>query len=128
MAWKPQIVTTTASPFVGDEPEFLASENFTAKRGGATLDSSLVGADANGDKVLKKGTCMGRVTATGKYGAYSNAAGDGRQDAKGFLQESVNLRYGDIVVGLVIEGSVIADRCSGLDAAGIVDLPSFTFQ
>jgi len=129
MAWHPQIVTTTGVGLVTDEPEFLASERFTSKRTGITLDATLVGADANGNKILKKGTCLGRITATGKYGPYSNAAGDGRQDAKGFLLEAVNLRFGDAVTGMAIMGSVIADRASGLDAAGKVDLKgAFTFQ
>lgn len=131
MAWRPQIVRTdSASPTsLTEEVEFLASEHYTVKRIGVTLDASLVGADANGDKVLKKGTTLGRVTATGRYGAYSNAAGDGREVAKGFLMESVNLKHGNAVTGMVLSGSVIAVRCSGLDAAGQADLVGqFTFQ
>jgi len=129
MAWRPQIERIDGSwPSIPGEIEFLASENFTTKRVGITLDASVVGADPNGDKILKKGTCLGRISATGHYGPYDNTAADGRQTAVGFLMESVNLKWGNAVTGLVIHGSVIAARCSGLDAAGKADLPSFTFQ
>lgn len=49
---------------------FLASERMTVKRGGITLDASLVPADANGNKILDEGTFVSEVTATGKYGPY----------------------------------------------------------
>ena len=129
MSWSPLITRTSASTgTLSGEAEFLASEKFTTKRTGITLDASLVGADAQGNKILRKGTVLGRVTATGRYGPYNNGAADGRQDAKGFLMETVNLRFGNAVTGMVIHGSVIAARCSGLDSAAKVDLPTFTFQ
>lgn len=131
MAWHPQIerIDGSAAATLTQEAEFLASENYTAKRVGITLDATLVTADGNGDKVLPKGRTVGRVTATGRYGPYDNAAVDGREVAKGFLFEAVNLKNGNAVVGLVIDGSVIAARCAGLDAAGQVDLAGqFTFQ
>lgn len=49
---------------------FLASERMTVKRGGITLDASLVTADADGNKILEEGTFVAAVTATGKYGPY----------------------------------------------------------
>lgn len=131
MAWRPQIRRTDATTVgLTDEVEFLASEHFTVKRVGITLDASLVGPDANGDKILKKGTVLGRVTSTGRYGPYDTADNStGRGVAKGFLIESVNLKYGNAVTGMVISGSVIAQRCSGLDSAAETDLAGpFTFQ
>jgi len=131
MAWRPQIRRTDATTVgLTDEVEFLASEHFTVKRVGITLDASLVGADANGDKILKKGTVLGRVTSTGRYGAYNSGdspAGTGT--ALGFLVESVNLKYGNAVTGMIISGSVIGQRCSGLDSGALADLAGpFTFQ
>jgi Bacteriophage lambda head decoration protein D len=129
MAWQPQVIRIERSVgTVGGDIEFLASEHYTVKRVGITLDSTLWTADGNGDKIVPKGSVLGRVTATGRYGPYNNAAGDGREVAKGFLIEGTNLKFGNQVTGLVIAGSVIAARCSGLDAAGIVDLPTFVFQ
>jgi hypothetical protein len=130
MAWRPQIerIDANVAGVLAGEVEFLASEKFTTKRVGITLDADLVDADVAGDKILKKGTVLGRVEDTGRYGPYDGAATDGREVAKGFLMESVNLKFGNAVTGLVIAGSVIADRCDGLDAGAKTDLRSFTFQ
>lgn len=130
MAWRPQIRRTDATTVgLTDEVEFLASEHFTVKRVGITLDASLVGADANGDKIIKKGTVLSRVTSTGRYAPYVSGGSGGREVAKGFLMESVNLKYGNAVTGMIISGSVIAQRCSGLAAGAETDLAgTFTFQ
>jgi len=131
MAWHPQIerIDGSAAATLTQEAEFLASENYTAKRVGITLDASTVTADGNGDKILPKGQVVARITATGRYGKYDDAQVDGRAVAKGFLFEAVNLKQGNAVVGMIIEGSVIAARCTGLDAAGEVDLTGpITFQ
>lgn len=132
MAWRPQIIRTdgaSGTSYLTDEAEFLASEYYTVKRVGVTLDSSLVGADANGDKILKKGTVLARVDATGRYAPYQSGGSGGRAVAKGFLMESVNLKAGNAVTGMVISGSVIAVRCSGLDSTSETSLNgTFTFQ
>ena len=131
MAWRPQIRRTDATTVgLTDEVEFLASEHFTVKRVGITLDASLVGADANGDKIIKKGTVLARVNATGRYAPYDTSdTTTGRGDAKGFLMESVNLKYGNAVTGMIISGSVIGQRCSGLDGDAMTALAGpFTFQ
>ncbi len=129
MAWHPQIIQRTGtSPFT-DEAEFLASEKYTAKRVGATIDYTTVPVDANGHRTLRKGQVLGRITASGKYGPYDNAAADGRGVALGFSVEAHDVTHGDAVVGVIIEGSVVADRCYGLDASGKADLANhFTFQ
>lgn len=95
-------------------PSFLASEQYTAKRGGITLDAATVTADANGDKIIKAGTFVSRITATGKYGPYATGASDGRQtpsdDTSGYLPEGVNLRDGDVICGVFISCSVLSAR------------------
>lgn len=104
-------------------PEFMASETAIFKRGGITVDASTVGADANGDKILRKGTVMALVDSTGKYRAYLNSLNaDAGGVASGFLPESINLRDGDVICGLLIMGSVIASRTSGLDSNARTDL------
>lgn len=96
---------------------FLASEHLQVKRGGITLAAALVTADVNGDKILKAGTFVSPATSgpsTGKYGIYASGATDGRQtpnaDISGYLLESVNLKDGDVICGLVIHGSVLGAR------------------
>lgn len=132
MAWRPQIIRTdgaSGTSYLADEAEFLASEYYTVKRVGVTLDSSLVGADANGDKILKKGTVLSRVDATGRYAPYTNGGAGGRGTPKGFLIEAVNLKAGNVVTGMIISGSVIGVRCSGLDTSAETALNGqFTFQ
>jgi hypothetical protein len=66
--WTPVLKRTDVGLSGG--ASFLASGKLTVKRGGITLDSALVTADANGDKYLEAGTFVSEVTATGKYGAY----------------------------------------------------------
>jgi hypothetical protein len=112
----------TKSEAVSAEASFLASEHSISKRAGATVDASSVGADANGNKILLAGTLMGKITASGKYGAYDNGAGDGRETAVGILHESINLKDGDVICGLILHGSVLEARCSGVDANGKTDL------
>lgn len=120
MAFNPKIRTSSIG--VGSEFEFLASEHGLYKRAGATFDEAVVGVDANGDKLLAKGTCVGKVTATAKWGPYDNQASDGREVAAGFLLEQINLRDGDVIAGVIIHGSVLEARVSGVDASGKIDL------
>lgn len=96
---------------------FLASERIGVKRGGITLSAALVAADANGDKILKAGTFVTPATSggeVGKYGKYTTGATNGTQtpsdDTSGYLLESVNLRDGDVICGLLITGSVLSAR------------------
>lgn len=116
----PALVTT--SDGVTAEASVLASEHAMFKRVGITLDASLVAADGDGNKILAAGTVIGKVTATGKYGAYNNAATDGREVAVGLITESVNLKDGDVITHLLLHGSVLEARCTGVDANAKTDL------
>lgn len=108
---------------VSREASFLASAHKMVKRVGMTVDASTVGADADGNKILAAGTVMAKVDATGKYRAYDNAeAADAGGVASGFLLESINLKDGDVICGLMIHGSVLEARCSGIDANAKTDL------
>lgn len=100
---------------IGGDIAFLASENYTVKRAGITLDSSVVTADSNGDKILKAGTFVG-PKADGKYARPENG-GTFDGDVSGFLLESVNLRDGDVVNGLIIQGSVLRARITVASAS-----------
>jgi hypothetical protein len=107
--------TTLTSP---GGPNFLASEKKTNKRSGITLSAAVVTADGNGDKILAAGTFVTPITSAGpevtKYGPFDSAASDGRQtpdkDVSGYLPEAVNLRDGDVICGLVIQGTVLKAR------------------
>lgn len=101
--------------------EFLASQHYYTKRGGITLDSTAVTADADGNKIVKGGTVLSKDDATGKYVPYADPAGDGTGgtgDAAGLLfAGDINLAGGDVVAGLLMHGSVLEARCTGVTQA-----------
>lgn len=115
--YRPGLQTITDP--LGAQVEFLASEHYMVKQSGVTLDSAAVTADGNGNKIVKAGTVLFRHAATGKYGPAIQAGATGADaEAKGLLfAGDVNLRYGDLVVGLLIHGSVKEARVTGLTAA-----------
>lgn len=126
--WRPSLVES--DPPLTREASFLASEHMGVKRCGITIDATTVGADADGNKILKAGTVMAKVTSSGKYRAYDNGqAANAGGTAAGFLLETVNLNHGDVVAGMLTHGSVLEARVSGLDASGKADLiGSIIFQ
>lgn len=95
--------------------EFIVSEaNGTLSRSSIVIVS---GQD------LAAGTVLGKITASGKYKAYSNAAGDGSETAAGILYAAVDASAAD-TKGVMIDyhAEVAEDSLTGIDAAGKVDL------
>lgn len=80
---------------------------------------------------LPSGLVLGKITASGKYGIYDNAAVDGRTVAVGFLLNDENIPAGGtsvpVVTALLTEADVIEARLpsgNGLDANAKTDLGS----
>lgn len=72
---------------------------------------------------LKTGTVLGKITATGKYVAYSNGAADGSQTAVAILRNESQAVNGDYkVAALTRLAEVHGALLTGIDAPGIVDL------
>lgn len=72
---------------------------------------------------LPAGQVLGKLTASGKYAAYSNAAGDGTNVAVGILYAPAPLRTGDMdAVAHVRLCEVQGALLTGLDAPGTADL------
>lgn len=104
--------------------------------GGVTLDHTTVTADGDGKKVLKIGTPLGKITATGKYGPWDKDATDGRQTAVCMLGENVDFeldksgKFGDQVATAFDWARVISDRLP-IDSADLAalkeQLPNITF-
>src|SRR5690606_31643568 len=95
---------------VDDDYEILASlEVVREVTNGITIDSSAVPADANGDKIIKKGMPMAKL-ANGKYVPYNPAGNDGSENPSVILKRTVNVRDGDHVVGAYEVAKVIAAR------------------
>lgn len=79
---------------------------------------------------LPSGLPLGKITATGLYGPYDNAAVDGREVAAGLLFASVKVPASGADVGgaLKVHGFVDADKLPvTLDAAGQADLTLIHF-
>lgn len=96
---------------VQDEYEILASfEVIREVTNGITIDSAAVTADAKGDKIIKKGMPMAKLTASGKFVPYDPAGTDGSQNPTVILKRTVNVKDGDHVVGGYEVAKVIADR------------------
>ena len=95
--------------------EFIISEgNGWISREGVTIVTG---------QNLAAGTVLGKITASGKYAAYSNAASDGTEVAAGILFEAVNATGGD-KKGVMIarHAEVNGDELTGNDANGTADL------
>lgn len=96
--------------------EFILSEG----NGSISREEVTIAAAAG---ALAAGTVMGKITASGKYVAYSNAAADGSEVAAGILYANVpDLAVDQEAVIIARMAEVIGNALTGSDAAGIADL------
>jgi hypothetical protein len=123
------ISVKTGITYRGENRSWLQSAHGTDPNAnpGITLDvSKFTEATHYPDGFVASGTVLGKVTATGLYGPYDNAATDGRETAAGHLFGSLVLK-GETRVGgaLVVHGFVDAAKLPtnhGLDANARTDL------
>ncbi|QJU54342.1 head decoration protein [Herbiconiux sp. KACC 21604] len=72
---------------------------------------------------LPSGTKLGKVTASGKYGLYDDAATDGRQTLVGFTLTAQKIGTGDVIAPLFDHGRVNESKLPfTVDAAGKADV------
>jgi len=72
---------------------------------------------------IQSGTLLGKVTATGKLVAYSNAASNGSETCVGILYESTDAITGDVKKVIInADAEVNRFELTGLDSAGEADL------
>lgn len=87
-----------------------------------TISSGVVNADANGDKILRPGTVLGKVTSpipcSGSFGPYDPNATDGRQNPVAILHTWINVRFGHKPVAAVFEAHVLEPKIWWIDGAG----------
>lgn len=82
----------------GQAPNIFASEQIRWCNFGVTIDPATVVAGGDGRKILKPGTPLGKITASGKYGPYLTGAVDGRQTPTDFaLGDTVDVTDGEAV-------------------------------
>lgn len=99
-----------------------------------TLDTSAFVAGTHyPDGYIKSGTPLGKITATGLYGPYDNAAVDGREVLAGFLLTPTKpgaTSTTDVGAALYEHGRVVeANLPIAIDAAGKTDVAGrITFE
>jgi hypothetical protein len=72
---------------------------------------------------LSAGTVMGKITASGKYVAYSNAAVDGSQTAVGILYANAENSAADQKVTIIARNAEVKGvALTGSDAPALVEL------
>jgi len=123
--FSPNLISTD---FGHASASFLASEHVMVKRCGIVIDADTLTADSNGNKYLMAGTAMGKITSSGLYGPYNNGLGDGRETGVGILMHDVELKWGDVAASIMLHGSVIEDRCIGIDSGFKTDVPTIIYQ
>lgn len=114
--------TTITGP---GNPGWLGSAHGTDATRTITLDvSAFTAATHYPNGFVRGGTPVGKITASGKYGPYDNAAEDGTETLVGFV-------YGDfpvdgqtaVVAALLDHGKVVEARLPiSVDAAGKTDV------
>jgi hypothetical protein len=119
--------------FSQDKKDWLGSQHGTDVLRSITLDvSTFTKATHYPDGFLKSGLPLGKITASGKYGLYSDAASDGRQTLVGLLWTGVEVidHRGNVstAVGgsMFVHGFVVTSKLPtpGIDANGLVDVAS----
>lgn len=106
----------------------------------ATLDITKFASDRYPNGFIPSGCVVGKVTATGLYGPYDNAASDGTEVAAGLTFGDVQVIRKDgstaakVGTGLVVRGDVTASKLpfqsgkGSIDTAGKADLPLIRFE
>ncbi|MGW3486552.1 head decoration protein [Streptomyces sp. NPDC001054] len=119
----------TTETFGQDDQSWLASAHGTNTGRSITLDTSAFTAGTHYPAgFFPSGLVLGKITATGLYGPYSDAATDGRETAVGFLFTAVKapgVNTIDVQGALLWHGAVIKANLpipASLDANGAADL------
>lgn len=122
-------VTTTS--YQTENRSWLASNFGTDEPRTITLDvSTFTSGTHYPNGFLPAGLILGKITATGLFGPYSDAASDGRQTAVGILFSSVKVPDPAVTTidagGAMMEMGIIVEAKlpsgNGIDAAGKTDL------
>ncbi|WP_327725731.1 head decoration protein [Streptomyces europaeiscabiei] len=121
-------LSLTTRTFGVDDQSWLGSEHGTQATESVTLDTSTFTAGTHyPEGFFKSGIPLGKITATGKYGPYNNAAADGTEVLVGFLFAAVQaptVNTVDPAGALFVHGKVREARLplGAVDAAGKADV------
>lgn len=121
-------ISVRSTTFGTENRSWLGSAHGTEATRSVTLDTSaFTEATHYADGYVPSGTVLGKITASGLYGPYDDAAVDGREVAAGFLFNSTKMASGGADVGapllehgVVVEANLPAN--SGYNAAAGTDM------
>ena len=122
------LLSQRTETFGADDQSWLGSRHGTNNAQPCTLDTSTFTAGTHyPEGFFKSGIPLGKITASGKYGPYSDAASDGRQTLVGFLFAAVGaptVNTVDPSGALFTHGKVRESRLplGAVDAAGKADV------
>jgi hypothetical protein len=113
--------------FAFDDQSWLGSAHGTDAARTVTLDTSAFTAGTHyPDGYFKSGIPLGKITTTGKYGPYNDAAADGTEVLAGFLFCAVDIPSAtttDIGAAMLVHGVVIESKLPVVvNAAGKADV------
>lgn len=120
-------IAPTTTNYALDSHDWLGSSHGTESTETITVDADagFVAATHYPDGFLPSGTPLGKVTASGKYGLYDNAALDGRETLVGFLYGGLKVAAAtdDLGGAMFTHGKVReANLPYAVDAAGKADV------
>ena len=121
----------TTSPRVVRVSDYGVETDTTVLIVSTAVDS---GNTAISTSILRAGLVLGKITASGKYKQYDDAASDGSQTAVGILARDVDLRapvtgtVGDTPAVIMTVAEVDESKCIGIDANGKTDLSKIIFR
>lgn len=122
-----RLAQQTEAAYENEDRSWLGSAHGTQNARPITLDGDTFLATF-ADGIVPSGVVLGIITATGLYGPYDDAAGDGREVARGHLYSTVEVAAGatgDAGAALFEHGRVYTPNLPtghGLNAAARVDL------
>ncbi len=89
----------------------------------AAIPITIAGSDTTAG-ALPSGQALGKITASGKYGKYDNAAVDGREDGTGLLMDAsdATTARGDQLAAMAVHAVVKESETTDVDAPFKVDV------
>ena len=105
----------------------LASQNYTMKRVGITIDSTSVAADANGNKIVPNGTILAHVESTDKYVPYAGATAEAQTIGLGSATAgTVKIKFGGKETAAIPYNATSSDVQTALEALSNIDAGDVT--
>lgn len=127
-------ISVSTVNYQAEKRSWLLGEHGSDQTLSVTLDVSAFTAGTHyPNGYFPSGLALGKITATGLYGPYSDAAADGREVAAGLLFSSVKVpdvaaTTKDVGAGMLVHGFVKEARLPiAIDAAGKADLKLIHF-